>query len=261
MAHQAPLIYLVVGAVSIGIGQSTQARRFTVDSPGTPFLWLRSDMGVTLVGSKVDTWTDQRGGAVFSQATDGSRFTYNAIDANFNNQPSLSGTAAWMQSLASITGGQSNVTLMYIHRPTSVGVSVFLETGTSFTTQDIQLSYARWSTYAGGATGFDRSQQDTDDTINQKQHGVSTIPFGSLATDGPKNFKGGSTRASTVSTNTGTNTTMATKTWSIGARSGGIAPYQGAIVEIVAWPFIVSDADIARLYSEYTLPRYGAQGS
>ena len=58
--------------------------------------WYRSDLGVTQSGT-VSAWADQSGagdaGRNLSQGTGASRPTFNAIDAEFNNHPSISGTS------------------------------------------------------------------------------------------------------------------------------------------------------------------------
>jgi hypothetical protein len=60
--------------------------------------WLRADLGITLATTKVATWADQSGrgdaNRNVSQGTDANRPTYNTTDAAFNNQPTISFTAA-----------------------------------------------------------------------------------------------------------------------------------------------------------------------
>ena len=235
---------------------------FSPLSFGDAFLWLRSDMGVTLAAAKVGAWADQSGaGNNFVQAVDASRFGYVASDANFAGKPSFTMSAAFMQSVAPITAAFANATTVFVFRPTGVAGGVLACTGAGASPGNIQLSYSRFSTYCFGAAGTDRAQVDVNDTVNTKQHAVSTLPFGSLATANPANYRGGALAASTMTTNTATNTTLATATWTIGALPAGAAPVAGSLVEVIAYSKILTTQQISDLYSLYTLPRYGAQGT
>ena len=67
-------------------------------------LWLRADLGITTVSGKVSAWTDQSGtgdsNKDVTQGTAANRPTYNATDAGYNNQSTLTfdGTDDWMAS-------------------------------------------------------------------------------------------------------------------------------------------------------------------
>lgn len=67
--------------------------------------WLDASLGVTIVGSGVDTWADQSGtgdsGKNVRQTTDAKRPTVNAVDAAYNNKSTLSFVGASAQCLQS----------------------------------------------------------------------------------------------------------------------------------------------------------------
>lgn len=69
-------------------GRVAMASRITspLDLPNLAY-WFRADLGVSTTGGKVTNWLDQSGnGHHVSQSTDSQRPTFNASDANFNNQ-------------------------------------------------------------------------------------------------------------------------------------------------------------------------------
>ena len=65
-------------------------------------LFYRADLGITTVSGAVSSWVDQTSAALAAtQGTAGQRPVYNATDAAYNNQPTLSFTAASTQLLQS----------------------------------------------------------------------------------------------------------------------------------------------------------------
>ena len=64
-----------------------------------PLLWLRADLGVTLIAGKASAWLDQSGTANHAaQAVAGNRFTFNA--SSINGKPGMTGTAATFMNIA-----------------------------------------------------------------------------------------------------------------------------------------------------------------
>lgn len=98
------------------LGFRSARGRAGADSGGTrsfspldlsPLAWYRADpIAITLNGSDVSAWADQSGnGHHLLQATPANQPLYTAADANFNNQPSLTFTAANSDVMQCLTGG------------------------------------------------------------------------------------------------------------------------------------------------------------
>lgn len=80
-------------------------------------LWLRSDLDISLVGSKVQAWTDQITRTKYTQTTDANRPSYSA---GINGKPKLifSGSHALFNSSYFLTGPMS---AFFVHQSTFPG--------------------------------------------------------------------------------------------------------------------------------------------
>jgi hypothetical protein len=87
--------------MGMGLALPLACGGFTPLDLGGVFLWLRSDLGITLNGSTVSAWADQSGAGNNATQSNGSQQpTYSASDASYNGRPSLSFTNGSATSLA-----------------------------------------------------------------------------------------------------------------------------------------------------------------
>jgi len=70
--------------------------------PDLPVEWWRSDLGVTLNGSNVSSWLGQKVGYDLAQGTAADQPAYDAADAVYNGQPSITGDGSsdWLTEVA-----------------------------------------------------------------------------------------------------------------------------------------------------------------
>ena len=98
--------------------------QFTPLALGSCILWLRSDLGIPNCadGQKFTTWNDQSAsGLVFSQATAANQFVWNASDASFGGQPSVTSVAAaYMASTANAPATSQPFTIYTVQNTTSL---------------------------------------------------------------------------------------------------------------------------------------------
>jgi hypothetical protein len=130
------------GVVQLAAMQaSASARRvFSPRSLGLE-VWLRADIGITTVGGAVSVWANEgtAGGIFdFSQSVTTRRPTFNASDANFGSQPTLTGDGGdWLETSGSPTNldladGDDFTVLVVLRRTVAVGLDGVV--GTSATT-------------------------------------------------------------------------------------------------------------------------------
>jgi hypothetical protein len=117
----------VIGEASVSVGSAFTPKAL----PGLVY-WLRSDLGITLNGSKVSGWADQSGnGNNFAQPTSAKQPAYSAT--SFGGLPGLGFVQAsvnCMQSSATIPlGGATEVTLFMVMFRTITTVSIVYEMG------------------------------------------------------------------------------------------------------------------------------------
>ncbi len=251
----------MVGTVSIGIGRSTQERRFTPASLPGLILWLRADLGITLAGSKVSAWADQSGnGNDFTQAVDARRPTFTASDANFNNQAVVTGSATtFLASAAPMGGGLAQTTVLAVFRDASAAIGLLLEAGPTFPTAGglmVDLTGgANCDVYTYGATGFGGRRAAA--VTNTKYHKAFVFDHANAATVPPVVYSQGAVEATSNIGATATNGNSAALTWNVMGRSGGGASFEGAAAEFIAYNRALTAAEALQLYA-YTSARYGA---
>lgn len=80
----------------------TALNPLTIITSVTVRLWLRADLGVTIL-SGVSSWTDQAFGLAFTQGTASARPTLNAADSSLNNLATITGDGADDSLVGSLT--------------------------------------------------------------------------------------------------------------------------------------------------------------
>lgn len=122
--------------------------------------WLRADLGVTVVGSGVDTWADQSGVGDANQdarqTTDGNRPPYNASDAGYNGQATLSfdGATKFMATGTWTTGVAQPYTVFVVGNDSgAVSAQIYVEGGSDGSGTNRAISFynnaANYETFAG----------------------------------------------------------------------------------------------------------------
>lgn len=212
----------------------------------SPIFWLRDSY--TLAATKIASWTDLSGnGNHFVQAVDASRPTYNAANTNLGNQPTAD-FAGGQTMTCSITGGYANVTVCYCYRPVTAIVARPMITsggaaGSLYAAGDAIALY--------GAAGFDQLNFTSADLVNTKYRKALRFPFGTVATSAPDAFRDGAAQGGTMSSNTATNGTLSTVTWTLGTT------VLAAVGEIIVFPSFLDASQIANV-NAYQLARFAA---
>lgn len=117
-------------------------------------LWLRSDLGVTLVGSKVSAWADQSGNANHAtQGTDAKRPTYTTGSATFRGYPRIDFGGAQMMTIphhASLGPSANGLALvMVVFTPPSSGNRTFFSKW--YDSGPGNYTYCMWQRLGGSA--------------------------------------------------------------------------------------------------------------
>lgn len=116
-------------------------------------LWLRADLGITLNGSNVSAWADQSGnGNNVSQSTSGFQPAYNATDANYGGQSSITFNAVTptFLTLASFVLAQPT-TLYVVHNFSTLTGTIVPVDGNSASKQAVYGNSGSWAMFAGSA--------------------------------------------------------------------------------------------------------------
>lgn len=210
-------------------------------------LWLRADVGVTTVSGLVSAWADQSGTADanknMSQATSTKRPVFNASDAAYNNQATLSFISASATYLASGTWS-SSLTQAY-----TIFVVGQDSNGTNQEWLDGSAASARllWL----GGTGYDAigTLQLTGGSGSASPKLIGATYNGASS----KLYVGARTPVATGSVGTGNIADVV-----LGIYGGDLLsnPLSGKIAEVIAVTGSMSSADVNSL-ANYVTHRYG----
>ena len=225
------------------------ARTFTPASLPGLILWLRGDMGITLAGAKVSAWADQSGnGNDFTQGVDADRLTYTASDANFLNQPSLSGTAiAIGLARANFAQGLGVVTLGAYTRFSANTVPCIVHGDNA---QSASIANNITSLFdANRLNGGLNKRRLSGAALNTNYSRIGVIPCSTASTDDPTLYTNG-VAGGTVASSTATDAVIPANTWRIGVRM------EGKIAEVFAYSRAITAAEAGDLHA-YMLARYG----
>lgn len=222
--------------------------------PGLKF-WVRADLGITQSGGAVSKWVDQSGTGDSNkdgvQAVAGQKPTFNAADASFNSQPSLSFSAVSNSILQGAGAWASALTIpstQFIVCLENAGASNAMAWGDQTTCGIGQGSVSNvWTLWDTG------SIMASDST---------SAPVTSPTVIGGR-FVGSSSSQILVSQKTpqavnGSSTVSLSTTYIGGAISGSsiFGNWSGKICEIIAYSGLLSVADIDRVMT-YLGTRYG----
>ncbi len=228
------------------------ASAFTPASLPGLILWLRSDMGITLAGSKVWTWADMSGnGNDFAQGTDAWRPVYVASNANMGNKPSLTFSAGTIGlTRTDFALGLSNLSVGLSYRksiaagaprifgpPTAAGGSC------NFIANSGANSFDAVCINVG--TNLTRVMPDN---INTNYSRIATVPISTAAANDPIVYTNGVASGSAVSS-TASDGTIPSTTWNIGYL------FDGDVTEVFAFNRIITAAEAAQL-AAYQIARY-----
>jgi hypothetical protein len=213
-------------------------------------LWLRADQGLITTlpnAGKVVSWADQSGqGHDFVQGSDAQRPAYNAANANFANQPTVD-FAGGQTLTCSMPGGQVAITFLYCYRPvTAIASRPMITQGL------VARSFyaAGDAIICSGAAGFDQVAFTSPDLVNTKYRKAGRFPFSTLTTVQPDAMQNAVAQGGTLTSNTGTNTTLNALTWTLGST------VLAAVSEIIACEGLLTDAQIQAV-DAYQLARFG----
>ncbi len=206
--------------------------------------WYRGDLGVTLNGSTVSTWSDQSGvGNHLTQASASSQPTFNAANSNFSNQPTLDldGSNDWMSGGASYA--EPN-TIVVCARNSGSGSAYHVlcdGSGSNLRLMRVEITSQQLIVYGGSSLG------DGTWTTNSK-HSVAGVFNGASS----------SVRMDSVTTS-GASGAGASTGFTLGAAGGGAGsiPWQGSIAEVLMYNRALSTTELDRIFS-YLTGRYGA---
>lgn len=219
-----------------------------------PVGWWRADLGITLNGGDVSAWADQSGnGSHLLQANPALQPLYTASDANFNNQPSLTFTAANGDYMDCLTGGSSGNpqhSVFAVIRTGTLAASfaAFVNYGRSTASTSSSLigensGDAAW--FGGGGQTLPTGANlvaNTKYRLGKTHNGTDTQGYRSGATDGAT-----AARTYTLASPPG---------YLIGGRDGATGLSNFSIPEWVVYDFVLSAPQIATL-DAYFLARYG----
>lgn len=235
-----------------GLIYSASAPAFSPASLSGLILWLRSDMGITLAGSKVSAWADQSGnGNHFTQGTDAWRPIYTASNANLGNKPSLdfSATTIGLQ-LTNFAVGLTNISSSVFYRKTIAAGAprVFGPPTASGGSFNLICN--------SGANSFDAAlinvgpniTRVSPDNINTNYSRTAVLNIGSAATvDGIVYTNG--IAGGTIASDTANNGAIPATTWNIGYI------FDGSIVEVIAYNRLLTASEALQL-ANYQIARY-----
>lgn len=234
-------------------------RRTTGTSGGAPvklpvtaglMAWYRADLGVTTVGGRVSQWKDSSGIADANrnlvQGVAGSRPTFVASSANFNNQPVFTYASADPDSLISVGAWSVAIvqpcTIFSVHRVTSLATQV-----TYFDDQTVNGSFGLIQSFGGGFSArAPTNLGGFDNTLNEQvvwctvYNGASSSVF--------KNQK-----TANVTGNIGANGSTGLI---VGLAAGGASGHAGDMAEVIVYSGALSVGDRSSLF-DYLGLRYG----
>jgi hypothetical protein len=236
----------MVGAVSIGIGQSTQARRSTPNIAKLLYSWEPTLGDVTLNGADVSAFAcrDNAGAIVsanaFAQAVGANQALWNANDAAFGGRPSIEFAGAEYYATAGNVTLPDSATWVFVTKQTGSGFRVLLECGDP----NFQASPgAPIVSHSGASWGFSFSSVTTatrtftEDTspvvlVLPCDPSVANAPF-------PASYANGSASGGS-NAGTSTATVLADRRWQLGGRAGGSLFWTGALAGMYVFTGILN---------------------
>lgn len=207
--------------------------------------WWRSDLGITTVTGNVSQWLDQSGaGHTISQATGANRPVYNASDAAFGGQPSLSFAGSqWLTTAAPVSFSQPNTILMAASAQNPASANTFLESNSdgSAARNDIfkRVTVNDFAIFAGSILPFGTASDANPHAIAGVYNGASS----SISVD------------SSAAPVTGASGAEAWNMVQIGA-IGGTSGFTGSCAEVASWNRVLTTQEIALVFG-YFGTRYG----
>jgi len=221
---------------------------------------------ISLVSGKVSSLPGSSGTSyTFAQGTDSKRPTFNAIDSNFNSQPSMTfagangSVAHYLASTTQLVVGNAKAVVILVCRITDTNVGVIVESS-----PDANGPNGAVTVYNAGAElhMFFKANGTTPDlaynfgSINTKRYldcrfDLSIANCGGIILHAPpgtnRALGGGGTFAGDV---------ISDQTWYVGVRGANdIAyPFNGTIARMLVYAGTV---DSVGLYNDYLLPLYG----
>lgn len=206
--------------------------------------WYRSDLGVTVIGSGVDTWADQSGTGDANknarQTVDANRPPLTAIDASFNNFPSVNVLAGkFLQTGIWSVAMPGPTTIFVVGNNTSNGTDFFVNS---------------LGNPLGVFTGT--SNVKITDEGNILASGVSASNTPSVIVAVFDNASSSIAVRQNTPQNTGLAGTGAATGLTLGGFSDGTANLTGPLVEVIVANGHLSAGTIARICSGYLAPRY-----
>lgn len=217
-------------AIALGtrIGLGFAGSQFSPLALG-PFVWLRSDLGITLNSTTVAAWADQSGnGHNVSQGTGANQPTYNASDANYNGRPSLQAATSGHFLLSAAFSIPQPFSLFIVGEAATSG-QVLIGCGTA--------SDPFVGNNAGNTEVFAGTTQVTDPVS-------CTVPRSMLAVfNGASSFAGADDWVTGGST--GGSGTLSLASLNVFATSAGTFSLIGKVLEIVGLPRVPTANDKA----------------
>lgn len=241
----------------IGIGVGVGARRSASFKPtdiSGCVLWLRADLGVTLVSGAVSAWADQSGGSLLAsvtQGTSGKRPTFNASDAGFNSQPTFTFASASTQSLRGTFGSSlaQPATIIAVAKQASAAVQFVIDSNADATN--------RWAIYnstAGNAlNGYTPASGDFASVAISNGITNAFAIAAEFAGASAATYANGTT--ATGAGNSGSGVLSGIAVGAHQADAGGF-DWDGQIAEVIIYSSALSTLSLSRVFA-YTNARYG----
>lgn len=227
---------LQLGAGELGV--------FTPKSIAGAVLWLRADLGVTLVSGKVSAWADQSG------AGDANK---NATQSNATLRPVVNATGIGGKPVIEFAGAQElatgawsanlpqPATWMYVVRATATGIAVVVD----------GISGAHRHLFTQSSSSFADINAGNDITSAREFHTTDRVVIGVFNGASSKLYV---SQATPTTGDTGTDDATGAV---IGAFTDGTSfPLTGYIAEIAAWSRALNATEVGQL-NAYASARYG----
>jgi hypothetical protein len=239
-------VRLVSGSAALQMAAWVASGAGTVFTPtdvSNCVLWLRPDMGLTVVGSGVDTWNDQSGaGMVMRQTDDAKRMPLTSSDAGYGNQPVISSSVITQCLVASAGYASSQPHTAFVVGECHTANGAFFATGDSSNNGWLMLDSGSLKVFAG-STLIDAHATTSPCVMMGIFNGNGTSSFA-----GVSNWLTGGT--------SGAAGTAPTVRWALGAYTDGLFGAVCKIAEVIVYNKVVSAPEKA-LLAKYFTARYG----
>lgn len=228
------------GASSAAMLSRSSAAAFTPASVSNIALWLRADMGTTLVSGRASVWADQSGlGRDFAQGTAGNRPTYNATGGP-NSMPCFDFAGGNPDSMTSVFSMSQPMHFFWAGKGNNVGTDScgIADNGTGSRNDIWDVgSVNRWLTLCGGSQQSVTATHNVNHMFEYSLNGASTI----------KRLDGANTSQSP-----GTNGFSGLAL----GRNALLGPATISLAELVIYSSTISGSDLTSLRN-YFASRYG----